>query len=84
MVAETKYRVNQLINDLYNRNHIDKITKSLKHGFAKHQTRLAFQNYTPSQKYTNVSRFAICKSNYTEDLYVLCKVHKITKNGKFK
>ena len=28
MVAETKYRVNQLINDLYNRNHIDKITKT--------------------------------------------------------
>ena len=28
MVAETKYRVNQLINDLYNGNHIDQITKT--------------------------------------------------------
>ena len=28
MAAETKYRVYQLINDLYNGNHIDKITKT--------------------------------------------------------
>ena len=30
-----------------------------------------------------VTWFALCESNYTEYLHVLCKVHKLTYNGKF-
>lgn len=28
-----------------------------------------------------VTWFALCKSNYTEDLHVLCEVNKFTYNG---
>ena len=31
-----------------------------------------------------VTWFAICKSNYTEDLQVICDVHKLTYNERFK
>ena len=44
MAEDTHRRVQQLINELYDGNYIDEITKN---GFVRHQILLAFQYSTP-------------------------------------
>ena len=45
VAEDTHRRVQQLINELYDGNYIDEITK--KNGIVRHQIRLAFQYSTP-------------------------------------
>ena len=53
MVQETKQRIEEIINDLQQGNHIDTIMTKKWHGFLKHLAHHVYQFFTHSQRFTN-------------------------------
>lgn len=53
MVQETKQRIEEIINDLQQGNHIDTNMTKKWHGFLKHLAHHVYQFFTHSQRFTN-------------------------------
>lgn len=53
IVQETKQRIEEIINDLQQGNHIDTIMTKKWHGFLKHLAHHVYQFFTHSQRFTN-------------------------------